>query len=517
MRKYASIVLFSSMLLIGALLRFSYLDWGKPFFFHPDENNITNAILQLSFSSWNPHFFAYGGLPIYVAFLFSQLVGWGQPTYATITYSLRFISASFSFFLLPSLWYVGKKLFHEKVGWYAAAAASVGIGFIQFGHFGTFEMWLTFLTLWLFYLSFLSYKNPTRKHIFFASLVTGLLLSVKVSSIIFLPLVPGILLLKRKQNRFILFNFLQYVVLVSCIYFATNPYLFLDTQSFIQGLHYESSVALGSLPVFYTQTFLHTIPVIFQLQHIFPFLLNPFIFLFFCISIIAFFITLKKRKNASHIFLLLFFVLTFFSQAFLFVKWTRYIVPTLPFAYFFIAIFLTQIQKRLQPFFVYALYTASLLLAIIFVMQTYSIDSRIQARVYAQQHFALFPAIVEPYDLGTMPFQSIFPKSSIVNVYELENSSMARQQLNNLLRTSNIFLSPSQRLIRARLQNVHDFPEGNALYVQLLNGSVGFHIAYQTPCDTWCHLIYSGNPMQGSVEETATVFDHPFVTIFAKK
>ena len=57
------------LIFIGALLRLYNLNWGAPFYFHPDERNIAAAISQLRFpEQMNPHFFAYGSLPIYVIY-----------------------------------------------------------------------------------------------------------------------------------------------------------------------------------------------------------------------------------------------------------------------------------------------------------------------------------------------------------------------------------------------------------------------------------------------------------------
>src|ERR1700722_10541004 len=54
---------------IGALLHFYNVNWGAPFYFHPDERNIASAVTQLSFPhQMNPHFFAYGSLPIYAIY-----------------------------------------------------------------------------------------------------------------------------------------------------------------------------------------------------------------------------------------------------------------------------------------------------------------------------------------------------------------------------------------------------------------------------------------------------------------
>src|SRR5271169_2498736 len=62
-------ILIVLLTLIGTVLHFYNLDWGAPFYFHPDERNIASAVTQLSFpNQMNPHFFAYGSLPIYAIY-----------------------------------------------------------------------------------------------------------------------------------------------------------------------------------------------------------------------------------------------------------------------------------------------------------------------------------------------------------------------------------------------------------------------------------------------------------------
>ena len=48
--------------------RFMHLEWDQNHFFHPDERAVAGAVMQLSFKpvQLNPHFFAYGSLPIYL-------------------------------------------------------------------------------------------------------------------------------------------------------------------------------------------------------------------------------------------------------------------------------------------------------------------------------------------------------------------------------------------------------------------------------------------------------------------
>ena len=513
MQKHLQQILIFFMLIVAAIFRFSYLSWGYPYFFHPDENNIMQAIGRLSLTQWNPHFFAYGGLPIYLAFLISSLISFGSKNFAVIGYTLRSISAILSFLIVPSLFFIGKRVFSPTVGFITALLATCSVGFIQFAHFGTFEMWLTFLTLWLFYYCFVLYKNPKRKTVIMTAILAGALVSVKVSSIVFL-IIPLVILFLRKKHISFIANSFFYILIVCCIYLLTNPYLLLDTNSFISSLSYESSVALGTLPVFYTQSFANTTPLLFQFLRVFPFLLNPFVLMLFLLSLCILLMQWKSWKSSEYL-LVIFLAIAIFSQAFLFVKWTRYMVPALPFMYLCIGYFISRLSSKKIISITVFFSLISLFYSILFFFTVYPTDSRIAAAVFAQKHFVGKQAIVEPYDLGALPFNSSL-QGHIVNLYDLESDPIVQNDLFEKLNTSTVFLSESQRLLRSRMMNPTEFPQGHTLYTDLSNGTLGYKKVYQTPCSVWCTILYSGNPIY-SVEETITTFDHPFVTIFAKQ
>lgn len=175
---------------------------------------------------------------------------------------------------------------------------------------------------------------------------------------------------------------------------------------------------------------------------------------------------------------------------------------------------LTLIAKK-NIFFILTsiLVSLSLLYSLAFLFTVYPADSRVLANTYVEQHIHNATTIVEPYDLGAMPFTSTFPKSQIINFYDLDKNSMVQQQLQIALRANTIFLSPSQRLWSTRLADKYDFPYGYDFYKKLFNGALGYKVIYQTPCNFWCTLVYMGNPAT-SIEATASVFDHPVVTIF---
>ena len=67
--KIIKIFLFSSIFFFVFFV-FYNLNWGAPFYFHPDERNIASSIVQLKFpDNLNPNFFAYGAFPIYLIFI----------------------------------------------------------------------------------------------------------------------------------------------------------------------------------------------------------------------------------------------------------------------------------------------------------------------------------------------------------------------------------------------------------------------------------------------------------------
>src|SRR5205809_3451109 len=113
--KKQKLLLIILLTIIGALLHFSNLHWGAPFYFHPDERNIASSVSQLSFPhQMNPHFFAYGSLPIY-AIYFTGLVINFLASHQTNTVSFpqailisRIYSALFATLLIPLMFLIGK-------------------------------------------------------------------------------------------------------------------------------------------------------------------------------------------------------------------------------------------------------------------------------------------------------------------------------------------------------------------------------------------------------------------------
>ncbi len=559
------------LMALGIVLRFYNLNWGAPFYFHPDERNIASSIVGLQFASqMDPHFFAYGSLPIYLVY-FSSLVlnfftschlSWTNCTQVNFTQAilgLRIIAAISSLILIPLSFLLGKYIKNAWTGVLSAILTTFSVGFIQFAHFGTYEMWLTLFSTLMFGSALWYYRTNKFLPFVLMILTTAILCASKVTSFVLLP-IPILLIIKssiqdfaqHKTNfsrlfhvLFVLLKVFIFLFIVADIYILTNPYTFLDKVSFLNSMHYESGVALGTQPVFYTGEFYNTAPIIFQLLHVFPFLINPlltifFVFSFFytCFVIFKFYLsnsfprlksTSEKNKQVTFdLFLLVFFfLLIFLSQAFFFVKWTRYMVPTLPFIYLMISFTLIKLYENAKKKLTIKLVNSSYILAILytiifalsFLISAYiETDTRLQALQAARNVLSSNTKILsEVYDLGIVPFNSYFSNIRLYNFYDLDNPSDQTNPntLHSALSQSQAIILPSQRIMKVRLDNEKQFPQGHNFYTQLLSDKLNFKVVYETPCDIFCQITYLGNPVF-SYEETASVFDRPTIFIFRR-
>lgn len=318
-------------------------------------------------------------------------------------------------------------------------------------------------------------------------------------------------------------SYCLFILLAGTIYFLTNPYVLRDATSFLSTMQYESSVALGTLPVFYTGEFLNSIPVFFQFQNIYPFLLNPLITLIFIASFIYLIYKIIKTKSFDLFLLISFFLALFLSQAFLFVKWTRYMIPTLPFIYLIIAVALNNFfsfNKKIlySKHYIFGglVFICSVFALSYFITTFMEPDTRIAARNFSQNNIPSdSPILSEVYDLGITPFNNNFGHIELFNFYDLEPNSLLTSELEVKMTASEYIILPSQRILKTRLAKKEQFPKGYEFYEPLTSGRLAYKQIYISQCSIFCKITYLGSPVF-QYEQTASVFDRPTVMIFQK-
>jgi len=518
------------------ITRFVNITWGQPYFFHPDERNIAASISQLKLTDLNPHFFAYGSLPIYLLYsvgLLGNFITSCKFSLLNCTVSFeqaiiisRLLSAIFSCLSLLFLYRIAEKLWTKRLALLVLLLGTFSTGFIQFSHFGTYEMWSVFFSLLLFDRTIAYGEKPSLRTCLGMGVIVGTLVSIKVSNIVFFPIslvVIGYSFIPTLIRHFYWGKFrvfCKHTLLIGittlAIYGITNPYVFLASKEFLGSFTYEKTVATGELPVFYTQEFLGTIPIFYQVLHVFPFLLNPLLTVLLPSIIITGGIIALTKKQFQYALLILFFFISFIPQAILFIKWTRNSVITLPFIFLLVpSLFSVIHNKSSKQLFATLLVVTSVIFSLSYFKLVYlEEDTRVVASHVAKRQIPTNAHIIsEVYDMGIVPFNASFPRITLVNTYDMEHDQVLFNEFQKGLKSADYIISPSQRVIKTRIKSPDRFPKGYYFYSQLSDANK-YAKLYQTPCQLLCQIVYLGNP--DYFEMTASVFDRPVVSIYKK-
>lgn len=520
-------ILLLAILVFSALLRFGGLNWGDGYFFHPDENNMARAILNLSQGN-SPGLYAYGQYPLFIALfsariynLFSFVHQQHQLTFSQAVFFLRFWSALTGVAVVWLVYLLGRNLIEARSGLIAAATTAFLPGLIQASHFGTTESWLTLFYLTMVYFSFLFYQENKRVYLFSIGLLLGLALATKISAAIFIfvPLTAIGLVVKndKKSIKDNLIGFFLLIIIALIVMLLFSPFLVINYQQSLAVLRYEIAIARGSLPIFYTRQFFNTQPFLFQIKKVLPFLLGWPILVLAPLAIISI-IKISKRRNKKNYFfswliVLLPSLIFFIYQGQLFVKWTRFMVPILPVFSLLFAQTITSFYKPLQYILIVSSFLPGLFLFDLVYGQP---DVRQQFSSWAKKNLpensiVLFEENnVVDLPLGKHSFQTIS-----FNFYRLEEEDF-QNQLSQLLELSDYLLIPSRRVFANH--SSAKFPNTANFYQKLFSEQLGFlELKKFNPTSRlWLANLYYAEA-EKRAEETWTVFDHPTIRIYQKK
>lgn len=363
MKKYILVLI--ALLLVYT--RFIGLDWGLPFPMHPDERNMADAVVRLrcdvQLQTWtdlrncfNPQFFAYGQLPLYmalivikvwqlVASLFSQKI---VINFSIASLGLRIVSASLSVCLSYAMWQLylflkekipeTKGLLNFSYIWFDFIALILIVFqpyLIQYSHYGTTETLLMLLFVLIVYFSLRYIDAPSWNWIARSGCVAGIAVAAKISALIYgaIPLF-ALLYCVYKSEHFpsvkkkisaILRHSFTFVVVFMPTYILSSPHNILSWKDFVTSMHYEIPVGNGTLLVFYTRQFIDTIPYLFQFTHIFPYALGLPVFILFVMSFL-----ILPWKNQYVTLLRFSWLVYFIVTGSLFIKWSRFMAPIMP-------------------------------------------------------------------------------------------------------------------------------------------------------------------------------------------
>jgi len=492
--------------------RFINLNWGQGFFFHPDENNMASAVSRLSFSDFNPHFFAYGQFPLYLAFFTQKILR--QSGFDSAVYILRSYSALFSSLSVLVFFQIGQILFRcQKTVKIFLLLLVFSPGLIQLAHFGTTESFLIFVFAVNLYLSFKLLKtSQIFPLIFLSALSSGLGLASKITSLIFIaPIYLAIFFrffLSKKYKKFFFYSLL-FSILYFLFFILFSPYNLISFPDFFGTMRYEASVATGAIKVFYTSQFQHTPAYLFQFQKIFPHTSGLPVFILFFVGIFLLLRHLKNLSSKNHPLLILVVssLIYFLYTGQLYTKWTRFASPL----FFLFPLSATYVLGKISRLhFLYPLIIACLIPGFLFLNTYLRPDIRLVASNWVDQNLPPHSYILsEAGNILNLPLGTQNPyQVANFDFFTLDNQPQPIDDLARQIYKSDYILVPSRRIFKN--QKGDDFPISQRYYQTLFSGNLGFTKIKQFSQPTGLFL----DPE--SAEETWTVFDNPTIRVYKK-
>lgn len=447
------------------------LNWGDGYYFHPDENNMATALSQLSSDNLNPHFFAYGQFPLYLGYFTLDALGITN-NFQNSIYVLRIYSALFS---IVSLYF-----FYKIYPYFSfILLLTFTPGLIQIAHFGTTESLLVLTFAINLYLAKLIIIKPTYKLFILAAICTGIAIATKISGAIFV--IP--ILLSAIISRSWLF--VLYGIISIALALVLSPYNYLSLGDFLSSMKYETEVATGVLPVFYTTQFQYSSPYIFQITKIFPYTNGWPIFLFALLSI-PLIKNIKNRKYLVVISISCLIYFLYFGQ--LYVKWTRFMSPL-----FFVLPLLATLTLRRFP----KLLLFAIIPGVMFFIHYFFLDTRLLSSQYLISNLPKNTTILsESGNVIGLPLSPNNFKIIDNDFYNYNPDLLAKK-----LYTSQYIIVPSRRVFKNYNLKYHK---------SLFSGELGYQeIKTIAPFSDFFLN-------QENAEETWSVFDRPTIRIYKK-
>jgi hypothetical protein len=371
---------------------------------------------------------------------------------------------------------------------------------------------------------------------------------------------------------------LSILLLTALITIVASPYNLIEPDSFKNAVFgYEKDVATGKYEAFYTMQFKNTLPVLFQMKSVFPYVLGWPVFILGTIGFLfSLLILIKKsflliylrimnhesrikgkRKKSlltfhDSYFLILAssFLVYFLPNAFLYAKWTRFMTPILPFFYIYSSYFLYQIYQFFHGFeekiqnhnlkvksinftfiiLIFAFCILSLLPGAAFMSIYTHEDIRITAsrfiyKTIPDNSYLLFETanvIDIPLGLSNSINEAVKKYTMIsFDYYHIDDNPVLFENLLTHIDKADYILIPSRRIFYNYPRFPDKYPKLTKYYQALFSGNLGFDKIAEISSFPKISFPLNALPFtlsfpDESAEETYTVFDHPVIRIYKK-
>lgn len=437
------------ILLAAASLRLTGLAWDEFLHYHPDERFIAwvgttiewpekwdAAAFDPHRSTFNPFYwpaekftqgvvvprdqprdFAYGHLPLYLGVAVTRLSEWlvphlraslpagwlftqvvlnqrGANEFDQIAAAGRIVTALFDVGTIGLVYLLGRRLYGDGVGLFAAALLTVNVMHIQLAHFYTVDPFLAFFATACLYFLVASHlpgprtssspHNISHTHsraatayLLLAGAMAGFAIGSKFAAILLLlPIAVscGLMATRPRRHRLLLFFFALWVGFLA--FFLTNPFAVLDQtctvispaikigvaeipalnwrSCYLQNVVTQGAMANGGTDLGFTRQYAGSAPYLYFAEMQFKWGMGPLLAVAALLGLLWLsgqqFKQLRQRGHGSThaaALILLAWVLPFllFTGNF-FVKFMRYLQPITPLLMLFAAAFLWQLRPR---------------------------------------------------------------------------------------------------------------------------------------------------------------------------
>ena len=198
MHKKLSLLILIIIIAGSFILRSSGINYGLPLHLHPDEWTQIEPALKMFNWDLNPHVFYYPSFLIYFLFIIFKTLNALLPVFFKITASKsifyltgRLVSAVFGTLTVLSVYFIGKKLFDERIALASAFFFSIFSSHIISSHYAIVDIPVTFFICTAIYFCIAITEDDSLKNFILAGVMGGLSSSVKYTALLLIFLIYG--------------------------------------------------------------------------------------------------------------------------------------------------------------------------------------------------------------------------------------------------------------------------------------------------------------------------------------
>lgn len=333
------------ILLMSFIIRVFGIDFGLPFFHHPDEEFIVVKALRLGLhKDLNPGFYIYGTLYLYfIFFLYSVyfLIGYLLGIFSSVSaFGESFFKDPTVFFLIGRvatvligtasvymIYLIGKRLFNHRIGVISSFFLGFSFLHVRDSHYATVDVPMTFfLLLTIFFACRILKKEPNYKSYILSGFAAGMAIATKLpAAMVILPLLFAHWSQAEKKTlrAFLSRNLLVGAFAMVMGFLIFSPYTIIDLSGSIKSM----KNIIFHRQIIFPGTEVYGLGYKYYLFHALPIALGFPLFLLSLFGLIYGFGIHRKEELFLGIFPLGYYLFMGSSKYFP----DRYIMPLLPF------------------------------------------------------------------------------------------------------------------------------------------------------------------------------------------